>query len=73
MGKNIIATCEECVFCFDAGTDPQNVGRRVHNCHYAPPTVHPVGSQQGVMIMSLRPTIAPSDVVCNSFKGRAGH
>jgi len=73
MSKNIIVTCVECAFCNDAGTDPQNVGRRIYNCHYAPPSVAPIGSNQGVVVMSLRPTITPSDLACSSFKPIAGH
>ncbi len=65
--KLIIATCGECAFCTDAGPNPQDLTRHVYNCHIDPPKAHIVSTQNGVMVMSIRATVAPGDVSCTGY------
>lgn len=59
------ATCGDCFYCQDNGPDPGNPAQRLSNCHAVPPVAVPMANAgQGVAVMSVRPSVKPTDTAC---------
>jgi hypothetical protein len=67
--ENFRAECGDCRFCQDNGVEPQDVSKRIYNCHVNPPAAVPMGAQGGsVAVMTYRPTVKETDTACEKMK-----
>lgn len=56
-------TCKNCCYVAEAPLDPNNLGNRQMICRRYPPTTHPLPTHQGIMMMTVFPTVQP-DMLC---------